>query len=232
MSARWRRPCRSPRSGWPWPGAAQSRSGSAPEAAWPVTKVTAWARPRWVSGAPRRRGRQGGGDAGNHMAPRRRPRAGLQLLAAAAEHEGVAALQPHDRQPLAGQGDQQLVDVVLRQGVARLALAHVDHARAPAAARSRMACGVSRSCTTTSARCSSRSALSGQKLRIARPRAHQPDHAVAGGPGLEDHQPLAGVRPVVAAAIISSSKPFGGDAGRAQERPPAPISAVCDGPQA
>ena len=31
---------------------AQSRSGSPPEAAWPVTKVTAWAAPRWVSGAP------------------------------------------------------------------------------------------------------------------------------------------------------------------------------------
>src|SRR5690349_24209679 len=29
----------------------QSRSGS-PSAAWPVTKVTAWAEPRWVSGAP------------------------------------------------------------------------------------------------------------------------------------------------------------------------------------
>ena len=81
-----------------------------------MTKVTAWARPRWVSGAPAAaRCRQGRGDAGHHVALDAGGAAGLQLLAAAAEHERIAALQPHHLQALAGEGDQQLVDVVLRQ---------------------------------------------------------------------------------------------------------------------
>ncbi len=55
--------------------------------------------------------------------------AGLQLLAAAAEQEGIAALQPHHHQPFQGQGHEQTINIVLRQDVARLALAHIDQPR-------------------------------------------------------------------------------------------------------
>jgi hypothetical protein len=75
------------------------------------------------------RGGQGGGDAGHDRALDAGRAAGGQLLAAAAEQERVAALQAHDGQAVQGQGDQQLVDVVLRQGVARLALGDVDPPR-------------------------------------------------------------------------------------------------------
>jgi hypothetical protein len=75
-------------------------------------------------------GGQGRGDAGHHMALDARFAAGQQLLAATAEQERVAALQAHDVQAVQGQRHDQLVDVVLRQGVARLALGDVDPAGA------------------------------------------------------------------------------------------------------
>ncbi len=177
---RWTGPCRWRPCGCGLARAAQSRSGSPPEAAWPVTKVTAWARPRWVSGAP---------------APAAAARAALtpgttwhctpaarqacKLLAAAAEHERIAALQAHHGQALAGEADDQGVDVVLRQGVTVLALAHVDQARAAGPASARIGGGVSRSCTTTSAAFSRLQGLDGQQLGVARAGAHQPNHARA-----------------------------------------------------
>ena len=49
-----------------------------------------------------------------------------ELLAAAAEDERVAALEPHDALAVAGEGDEQRVDRVLRHGVVAGQLADVD----------------------------------------------------------------------------------------------------------
>ena len=55
---------------------------------------------------------------------------GLQLLAAAAEDERIAALEAHDLLALARRRHHQLVDEALRRAAAAAALAHVDDARA------------------------------------------------------------------------------------------------------
>ena len=52
-------------------------------------------------------------DAGHHFERRRRPRQRLGLLAAATEHEGIAALQPHDGRAVPPALDEDGVDLVL-----------------------------------------------------------------------------------------------------------------------
>ena len=66
------------------------------------------------------------GDAGDHLDGDARGHAGLELLHAAAEHERIAALEPHD--PLAGERvlDQQRVDLLLRHRAAPRQLRGVD----------------------------------------------------------------------------------------------------------
>ena len=90
---------------------------------WPVTIVTLVDTPRCVTGMPAYAGAAialvmpgttSNGDAGRD--------ARLGFLAAAPEHERVAALQPHDRRTGAAALDEQRVDVVLR---------HRGRARAP-----------------------------------------------------------------------------------------------------
>src|SRR5947209_2346924 len=73
--------------------------------------------------------RKGRGHARDDVAGDAGRPAGFQLLAAAAEDERVAALQPHHLQPLAGEGHQHPVDLVLAVGMARLALGHADPPR-------------------------------------------------------------------------------------------------------
>jgi hypothetical protein len=51
----------------------------------------------------------------------------VDLLAATPEDEGIAALEPQHTLALAGEAHQQLVDVLLRQGVPAALLADVDH---------------------------------------------------------------------------------------------------------
>ena len=59
-----------------------------------------------------------------------RLRESLGLLAAAAEHERIAALEPHDTPPPARVLDEQVVDLALRQRVIAARLAGEDVTRA------------------------------------------------------------------------------------------------------
>ena len=111
-----------------------------------MTNATAEAASRWVTGMPAYAGAATpGGHARHDLERHARGAQRLGLLAAAAEHERVAALEPHD--PLAGlpELDQQRVDVLLRhRDVARLladvAQLGVRRARPPSASA-----GISRS---------------------------------------------------------------------------------------
>jgi hypothetical protein len=86
----------------------------------PVTNVTDVAVPRCVTGIPAYAGR----------------RERLRLLAAAAEHERIAALQAHDALALVRQPDQQRVDLLLARGVGgTTALADVVQLEGPATSR-------------------------------------------------------------------------------------------------
>ena len=70
------------------------------------------------------------GDTRHHLEPDARVAARLGLLAAAPEHERVAALQAHHFQPGLAALDQQLVDLLLRHGRGARRLADVDELRA------------------------------------------------------------------------------------------------------
>jgi hypothetical protein len=50
----------------------------------------------------------------------------LEFFAAAGEHEGVASFEAYYAQSLLGFFEQELVDLVLRQGVVAGAFAHAD----------------------------------------------------------------------------------------------------------
>ncbi len=69
---------------------------------------------------------QGGADAGHLRAGYARGAQGEQLLPAAAEHEGVAALEAHHREPGVGELYELLADVLLAGGGLAGALAHID----------------------------------------------------------------------------------------------------------
>ena len=69
---------------------------------WPVTNATAEASSRWVTGMPAYAGAATPAvTPGHHLERDAGIRQRLRLLAAAAEHERVAALQPHDLATLA-----------------------------------------------------------------------------------------------------------------------------------
>ena len=55
----------------------------------------------------------------------------FDLLAAASEHEGIAALQPQHALALSGEADQHLADLALRRGVISRAFADIDALRLP-----------------------------------------------------------------------------------------------------
>jgi hypothetical protein len=104
---------------------------------------------------------------------------GGQLLAAPAEDEGIPALQPNDLEPLKGQADDQAIDVVLRQGVAALALGDIDQLRRgrrqgedPVGDQAVMDHHLGGGDDPRG--------LDGQQVRIARTCAHQPDPARPG----------------------------------------------------
>src|SRR5690606_25283912 len=66
------------------------------------------------------------GDAGHHFEPDPCRRKRLQLLAAAAENEGIAALQPAYALALLGEPDQQRIDLLLRDVRCARRLAYID----------------------------------------------------------------------------------------------------------
>ena len=68
----------------------------------------------------------GGGDAGHDLEGNAGGGQRLDFLAAAAEDERVAALQPHHALALARQPHQQLVDLVLAERMVAALLAGVD----------------------------------------------------------------------------------------------------------
>ena len=78
-------------------------------------------------GEGRARDGDGAGDAGDDGAGDARLGECLELLHAAAEDVGVAALEPHDDLALLGAVDEELVDPLLRDGVVVGLLADVDH---------------------------------------------------------------------------------------------------------
>ena len=55
----------------------------------------------------------------------------FDLLAAASEHEGIAALQPQYALALSGEADQHLADLALRRGVVSRTFADIDALRLP-----------------------------------------------------------------------------------------------------
>src|SRR5690606_16773211 len=69
------------------------------------------------------------GDAGHHFEPDPCRRKRLQLLAAAAENEGIAALQPAYALALLGEPDQQRIDLLLRDVRCARRLAYIDALR-------------------------------------------------------------------------------------------------------
>ena len=132
---------------------------------WPVTTVNAVATPRWVSGMPAIAGTEmalvipGTTSTSTPGIP-----AGGELLAAAAEDVGVAALEPDDGLAVPGQLHEQRVDRVLRDGVVAGELADVDDLGGAARRRRRRgrrarARAPSRSATMTSAASRARSPL-------------------------------------------------------------------------
>ena len=99
---------------------------------WPLTTKKADDRPRCVSGMPAlRRRRDDAGHAGDDVERDARPLQRLRFFAAAAEHERVAALEPHHLPAASGRADHQRVDLLLRQRVAAGALADEEPLRAP-----------------------------------------------------------------------------------------------------
>ena len=77
----------------------------------------------------RRRGPVGRADPGHHLHRNAGSAGDFGFLAAAAEHERVPALEPHDVLARTGHADQQFADLFLRQGVMRTALGHADQLR-------------------------------------------------------------------------------------------------------
>ena len=93
--------------------------------AWPLTTTNPDATPRWVSGMPASAGaaiaeRDAGHDLERHAGSRQRRR----FFAAAAEHERIAGLEPHDALAAPRGVDDELVDTaVLRERLPAGALA-------------------------------------------------------------------------------------------------------------
>ena len=63
----------------------------------------------------------------------------FEFFAAAAEYEGIAALQPHDATPALHLGDHQSVDTLLPRAMATRCLANVDDLGIPARAGENLA---------------------------------------------------------------------------------------------
>ncbi len=141
--------------------------------------------------AGRSAGGQGGGDAGNDLRLDTGRAAGSELLAATAEDEGIAALETDDGQALLGEADQQLVDIVLRQGVARLALGHIDQASVGRSQIENFA-GDEAVMDDDVGGSDDAGGLDGQQVGIARAGPDQPDHAGLRGAAIQRHKALLG----------------------------------------
>lgn len=105
----------------PGHGAAQALAGVAGDEDHGLGMVAMGQWNAGVSGAA-----AGGGDAGDDLEGDALLHQCFDLLAAAAEDEGIAPLEPHHALAFAGQPDQQPVDLVLRQRVLAARLAGVD----------------------------------------------------------------------------------------------------------
>ena len=127
-----------------------------------------------------------GGDPGDDLELDPGLAQGLALLAAAAEDEGVAALEPDDALPLAGGLDQPLVDLLLR---------HRGPARAPCrrrrARRPRGRRRARRGGSAGRGRSSRRSAISSSERAVIRPGSPGP-----GADQIDDSRP-GGSRPLL-----------------------------------
>ena len=92
--------------------------------------------PHGRRGAPVREGdpelaphARGGGDPGDDLHFETPVHERLHLLAAAPEHQRVAALQTHHRRALLGESEEHALDLILGPGVEPRLLAHVQHVR-------------------------------------------------------------------------------------------------------
>ena len=101
-----------------------------PGRAWPEITVKPWVSSRWVSGTPANAGPAIAEETpGITVTGMPRGRADLPLLTTAAEHEGVAALEPDDGLAPCRVLDQSLVDPLLRGGGASWDLGDLDEQR-------------------------------------------------------------------------------------------------------
>ena len=143
---------------------------------------------------------------------------GLDLLAAAAEHERIARLQPHDRLAGAHAAHQLGVDVGLRPACAALALADRTPARRRGARAPRMAGGTRSSCRMASASCSSWAARKRQEIGIARARRRRYGRCPAASCGRRaaSSSPSA-ARRAPASSPASASAPAGPSTRRRQK---------------
>ena len=121
---------------WPCAASAGHAASRLPSALWPETKVTAEASLRWVSGMPADAAQpRAAVTPGTIATGRARCAQRLDLLAAAAEDEGIARLQAHHRLAGAHAADQLGVDLVLRPAGVAFALADRDELGVAARAR-------------------------------------------------------------------------------------------------
>ena len=159
--------------------ASAAQSGPPPLPAMRVTSVTP--RARFAVGdrnTDRGRHADAGGDAVHHLDLDAGRRECLHFLAAASEHEGIAALDPCDRQSAARQPDHLLFDERLRRRAAASAFpaALADRQCARRGAGIGSARRLTRSSTSATSACpSARTALRVSSSGIARPGADQID---------------------------------------------------------
>ena len=137
-----------------------------------------------IGGAAGRRG-----DAGHHREIDSGPCERLELFAAAAEYEGIAALEPHHAPSLAGMLDQQLVDRLLARVLLPPAVLPTQIRAASRRAKSSTAADTKRSCRMTSASWSARRAFNVSSSGIAGTGAHQ--NHFAGGARAAPEAPRA-----------------------------------------
>ena len=155
-------------------GPASRGSGTAPSLPWPVMRCSSRAMSRWVSGMPSRAaaaqaavmpGTTSTGDAGRAQA--------LQLLAATAEDERVAALEPHHMRAGPRVLQDEAVDRRLAHRVPAAAFADVDPPRVAAGPRSSTRGLHQRVVEHHVGALEHTQRAQGQQFRIARPGADQ-----------------------------------------------------------
>ena len=118
------------------------------------------------------------GDAGHHLEGNAFGGQRLQLFASAAEHERVAALEPHHARMLVREPGQQRIDVFLHQRVPAAFLAHVNPFRLRTNERKNV--GPDQVVVHDDVRRSQQPrGAHGEQVGIARSRAHQVHGAAA-----------------------------------------------------